>query len=506
MFTGKFDPGKNDEMFASEHTVFAVCLAFTTIAGLVYVIIQKVACFNRDVEHSIDSQGKFTDGNSFWSSICCKSVLNSLCNNTERNVMQYDDIVTVKSMDISECGKDRQLPPEVNAAALATAQFLQAGGENALQSLSPSDRAKIAENRQVMRAYLISKLVAPRYDVDTDGKINPEHFKKGHLGSEDMEQRQSAMFHLVFNGQISVDTKATKRQQRDAIKRLKRCNKERHREKDLDKHLMSSKLSISEKETSGVGTDSNSMSSPTKKEKTSKATVKRQCTKVTQESGLEISEHHHTSSEMIVNELKEVKTINEKSQSKSKKKQATDQSGTLKTKRLVKVKRTPSSSSDSSTDSNNNNNRQKPSQNQRTKPGPDSAVGSMIQYDADVESLDRGGQRRVSDGTIETAETSSEAVKDTKRYLPDSYNEESEEDDESDDSLSFDDDYDVEESIVINQSPEATPQSGSNHAQRKIKRTLSEQLVKSNETKIDIVETHSSSWSAHFVKTIIITR
>ena len=52
------------------------------------------------------------------------------------------------------------------------------------------------------------------------------------------------MFHLVFNGQISVDTKATKRQQRDAIKRLKRCNKERHREKDLDKHLMSSKVSL----------------------------------------------------------------------------------------------------------------------------------------------------------------------------------------------------------------------------------------------------------------------
>ena len=125
MFTGKFDPGKNEEIFASEHTVFAVCLAFTTIAGLVYVLIQKVACFNRDVEHSIDSQGKFTDGNSFWSSICCKSVLNSLCNNTERDVMQYDDIVTVKSMDISECGKDRQLPPEVNAAALAKAQFLQ---------------------------------------------------------------------------------------------------------------------------------------------------------------------------------------------------------------------------------------------------------------------------------------------------------------------------------------------------------------------------------------------
>lgn len=52
------------------------------------------------------------------------------------------------------------------------------------------------------------------------------------------------MFHLVFNGQISVDTKATKRQQRDAIKRLKRCNKERHSEKYLDKHIMSSKVIV----------------------------------------------------------------------------------------------------------------------------------------------------------------------------------------------------------------------------------------------------------------------
>jgi hypothetical protein len=51
------------------------------------------------------------------------------------------------------------------------------------------------------------------------------------------------MFHLVFNGQISVDTKATKRQQRDAIKRLKRCNKERLKGKDnYDKNMMSSKV------------------------------------------------------------------------------------------------------------------------------------------------------------------------------------------------------------------------------------------------------------------------
>ena len=119
------------------------------------------------------------------------------------------------------------------------------------------------------------------------------------------------------------------------------------------------------------------MSSPNdkKNEKTSKATVKRQGTKVTQESGLEISEHHHTSSEMITQELKEVKVISERSQTKSKKKEP------VKTKRLVKVKRTPSSSSDSSQESRPRNQTRTTSANKLVG-GSDSAVGSMIQYDA----------------------------------------------------------------------------------------------------------------------------
>ena len=36
----------------------------------------------------------------------------------------YDDSATVKSMDISEYGCEKQLPVELDAAALATAQFL----------------------------------------------------------------------------------------------------------------------------------------------------------------------------------------------------------------------------------------------------------------------------------------------------------------------------------------------------------------------------------------------
>ena len=57
-----------------------------------------------------------------------------------------------------------------------------------------------------------------------------------------IEHVLSAMFHLVFNGHISVDTKATKRQQRDAIKRLKRCNRERHNHQE--KNICSSKVTF----------------------------------------------------------------------------------------------------------------------------------------------------------------------------------------------------------------------------------------------------------------------
>ena len=107
---------------------------------------------------------------------------------------------------------------------------------------------------------------------------------------------------------------------------------------------------------------------------------------------------------------------------------------------------------------------------------------------SDVESLDRG--RRRSDGTIESEQT--EGVAETKRYLPDSYNES--EEDESEDSLSFDEYDDVEESIVIGRAGGGTTsnQSSPDQNRRKIKRTHSEQL-KQNETKIEIVETHSAS-------------
>ena len=54
--------------------------------------------------------------------LCCKNIL---CVNQDRTDIPLDDVETVKSMDISEYGPDKQLPAEVNAAAYATAQFLQ---------------------------------------------------------------------------------------------------------------------------------------------------------------------------------------------------------------------------------------------------------------------------------------------------------------------------------------------------------------------------------------------
>ena len=75
--------------------------------------------------------------------------------------------------------------------------------------------------------------------------------------------------------------------------------------------------------------------------------------------------------------------------------------------------------------------------------------------------------------------------KETKRYLPDSYNESDEE--ESEDSLSFDEYDEVEESIVIQDSNEEESNSPT-----RIKRTHSEKLPK-NST-IVTQKSHSASF------------
>jgi len=317
--------------------IFAWVFAFGAVACIVVFIFNKISCYN-DTRHNEDAN--FDGGGlSCAQTVCCQAVLDSFCGIKDKDIFEPDYAETVRSMDISDSGcESRHLPTEVNSAALATAQFLQA--ESTLSNLSAGDRARLAENRQVMKAYLISKLVAPRYAVDNTGKILPElNADTGHINRFEFNDRQSKMFHLVFNGQISVDTRATKRQQREAIKRLKKSSRERQHEKHLEKNdKISSKVSISEKETSGVGTDLNSNPPiPTPK------------------------------------------------------KTATRQPEKKKKEKPVK----PVTRQNSGTSVSSNNSRRPPILQRlasaiRLK-GPDSAVGSSIgQYDADIESMDRG--------------------------------------------------------------------------------------------------------------------
>lgn len=469
--TGKFDPGSDGgteaAMESIANNIFSICLVCTALASLLFVIFQKISCFSSPTHgDSPDRPDKFTDGaqGGILGAMCCKTWW---CGTTETYIDTYDDSATVKSMDISEYGANhKQLPQELDACALATAQFLNS--EMNINSLTPAERIKLSENKQAMRAYLISKLVAPRYDVDHDGKIEAEHFKKGHLGAEKYHQRQSAMFHLVFNGQISVDTKATKRQQRDAIKRLKRCNKERLKGKDnYDKNMMSSKISISEKETSGVGTElpMDRIDSPkrTADKKQKGSEMKRVETKMTHESGLEISEK---SSESDQNRLtsSECQMLPDSSNTSTGRIQHKSKVSNIKQSR-THIKRSNSSSSDSSHGTSNQADRRAALDRLRTslKAKPDSAVGSsIVQYDADVESVDRGIKLRSSLQSVEEI-----------RYMPESTEEE--------DSITEDDDYtededELEESIVLEQGISI------NQNDNRIRRSLSDKVKKSEKT------------------------
>jgi len=499
--TGKFDPGSDGgteaALEAYANNLFSICLVCTALASLLFVIFQKISCFNSPAHGDIapDRPDKFTEGSTggLLGALCCKNVLNSCCGTTDTYIDTYDDSATVKSMDISEYGGNhKQLPLELDACALATAQFLNS--EMNINSLTPAERIKLTENKQAMRAYLISKLVAPRYDVDHDGKIEAEHFKRGHLGADKYHQRQSAMFHLVFNGQISVDTKATKRQQRDAIKRLKRCNKERLKGKDnYDKNMMSSKISISEKETSGVGTelpmdriDSPKRNSTEKKQKGSE--MKRVETKMTHESGLEISEKSSDSDRNLMTSS-ECQMVPESSTTGTGRIHQKSKISQIKQSRTSSnLKRSTSSSSDSSHETGNLADRRAALDRLRTslKAKPDSAVGSSIaQYDADVESVDRG--------RLQKLRSSLQSVEEV-RYMPESTEEEDSITEDDDDDMTSDDDLDgdIQESIVLEQGIDI------NHQSHKIRRSLSDKVKRISET----TEISPPKWPSENILTI----
>lgn len=215
------DVGFNAEQNAPQIDTIAAFLF--SLCVLVIGLVKAASCFGRrdedeDVGSTVES---FTI--SPW--VC-------LCNwfkGTERLGWSQDDArfttYSVKSMNItnpdekSPSGKT-YLPNGVDGVGVATRKYLECGD----QQLPQSDRRKLEDNRLIMKAYLISKLVAARYNFD-DGMMEfEEHAEDKNIEVEDYKARTQAMYDLLYSGQIMVDTRATRRQQRVALKRLRKSN------------------------------------------------------------------------------------------------------------------------------------------------------------------------------------------------------------------------------------------------------------------------------------------
>lgn len=134
------------------------------------------------------------------------------------NIAKSDDKGTKSGKTYSGC-----LPHGVDGVGTSTRKYLDSHGSD--QQLPQADRRKLEDNRLIMKAYLISKLVAARYEFPEEGvmvfETHPEDTK---IEAEDYKERTQAMYNLLYSGQIVVDTRATRRQQRVALKRLRKSN------------------------------------------------------------------------------------------------------------------------------------------------------------------------------------------------------------------------------------------------------------------------------------------
>ena len=133
----------------------------------------------------------------------------------------------LKSMNISSSeDKNKEgktyLPNGVDGVGVATRKYLEAHG--AETQLPQSDRRKLEDNRLIMKAYLISKLVAARYSFEDGHMEFEQQAEERKIEIEDYKERTQAMYDLLYSGQIMVDTRATRRQQRVALKRLRKSN------------------------------------------------------------------------------------------------------------------------------------------------------------------------------------------------------------------------------------------------------------------------------------------
>merc|ERR1712203_437435 len=105
---------------------------------------------------------------------------------------------------------------------IATKKFLDSNG--AISKLDQKERQKLQDSRVIMKAYLISKLVAARYTFEDGHMEFNERAESNHIDMMEYKERTQNMYDLLYAGQISVDTRATRRQQRIALKRLKKSN------------------------------------------------------------------------------------------------------------------------------------------------------------------------------------------------------------------------------------------------------------------------------------------
>mgnify|MGYP000514099881 CR=1 FL=1 len=148
------------------------------------------------------------------------------------------------------------LPNGVDGVGTSTRKYLEAHGSD--QQLPQSDRRKLEDNRVIMKAYLISKLVAARYNFE-DGMMEfEERAEDKNIEINDYKERTQAMYNLLYSGQIMVDTRATRRQQRVALKRLRKSNlnlrpsKIRELAKQMKEEAEKDRCSL-EDQSSGIG-------------------------------------------------------------------------------------------------------------------------------------------------------------------------------------------------------------------------------------------------------------
>jgi len=204
---------------------------FTVLCGyvvsffvLTLVVIKATGCFGSSEEDDSESTVEsFTI--SPWSCLC------NWFKSTERLGWSQDDqkftTYSVKSMNISSSeDKNKEgktyLPNGVDGVGVATRKYLEAQG--AETQLPQSDRRKLEDNRLIMKAYLISKLVAARYSFEDGHMEFEQQAEERKIEIEDYKERTQAMYDLLYSGQIMVDTRATRRQQRVALKRLRKSN------------------------------------------------------------------------------------------------------------------------------------------------------------------------------------------------------------------------------------------------------------------------------------------